>query len=136
MPTLSRGVSPRRLYMPNREGVRREVGARGRSMWLLPGMGPQAAGPWRWRRQASRGQSDDDAQRAPEGRMSEAIDLAASLERLGRTVAAKQATDPKRLAWQRIQSEAPDHAELLRAITAGFGKPARVRVVIGGERVL
>ena len=42
----------------------------------------------------------------------------------------------KQAAWQRIQAEAPDHADLLRAIGATFGKPASVRVRIRGERVL
>lgn len=68
--------------------------------------------------------------------MAEVIDLTARLERLGRTVAEKQATDPKRLAWQRIQTEAPDHADLLRAIRASFGPPKRVDVSIAGERVI
>ena len=68
--------------------------------------------------------------------MSNVIDLTARLERLGRTVAERQATDPKRLAWQRIQAEAPDHADLLCAIRASFGKPKRVEVSLDGERVI
>jgi len=68
--------------------------------------------------------------------MAEVIDLTARLQRLGRTVAEKQATDPKRLAWQRIQTEAPDHADLLKAITRHFGKPKRVEVSLDGKRVI
>lgn len=46
------------------------------------------------------------------------------------------ANSSKRLAWQRIQSEAPDHADFLRAISSAFGKPAMVRITINGERLL
>lgn len=42
----------------------------------------------------------------------------------------------KQAAWQRIQAEAPDHADLLRAIRASFGKPKRVEVSLDGERVI
>lgn len=42
----------------------------------------------------------------------------------------------KAAAWHRIQTEAPALAELLTAVTATFGKPASVRVRLGGERVL
>lgn len=42
----------------------------------------------------------------------------------------------KQSAWQRIQAEAPDHADLLKAITRYFGKPKRVEVSLDGERVI
>lgn len=46
------------------------------------------------------------------------------------------ATTTRATAWTRIQTEAPDVAALLTAVNATFGKPASVRVRIGGERVL
>ena len=38
--------------------------------------------------------------------------------------------------WKRIKTEAPEIADFLTEINAAFGKPARVRVEISGERVV
>ena len=42
----------------------------------------------------------------------------------------------KREIWEQIQNEAPEIAEFLSEINAVFGKPKRVGVWIGEERVL
>lgn len=39
-------------------------------------------------------------------------------------------------AWQRIQTEAPELAELMREVARVFGRPASVSIKIDGERVL
>lgn len=46
-------------------------------------------------------------------------------------------SDGRRKAWHRIQSEAPEVAELMRQVRARFGARAGVGAVvtIGGERV-
>lgn len=38
--------------------------------------------------------------------------------------------------WARVQAEAPEFARLLLAVNERFGKPARVELVIRGERVI
>lgn len=38
--------------------------------------------------------------------------------------------------WARMKDDYPDHAELITALAKGFGKPARVRVMSGGETIL
>lgn len=77
--------------------------------------------------------------------MSNVIDITAKLESLRQTVEKGrerrlQSTDAekagKAAAWARIQTEAPDHADFLRAISSAFGKPAMVRITINGERLL
>jgi hypothetical protein len=64
------------------------------------------------------------------------LDLA--LGRLEQSVAARRAAAmaKRQAAWGRIQREAPELAEVLTAVRAGFGKPASVRVSIDGERVI
>lgn len=42
---------------------------------------------------------------------------------------------PRKQAWQRIQAEAPDIAELLGQIQARFGRARLYEVVIRGEQV-
>lgn len=38
--------------------------------------------------------------------------------------------------WERIKTEAPEIAEFLTEVNQTFGKPAKVAVVIGKERVI
>ena len=64
--------------------------------------------------------------------------LAKSIERLQPKVMADvdAAKAERKAKWERIKTEAPEIAEFLTDINAAFGKPARVRVDINGERVL
>ena len=64
--------------------------------------------------------------------------LELALERMERALAAKREAQgsARAAAWGRIQREAPGLAELLGAVKGAFGKPARVQVMIDGERVI
>lgn len=64
--------------------------------------------------------------------------LELALERMERALTAKRETQAsaRAVTWGRIQRDAPDLAELLGAVKRAFGKPARVQVVIDGERVI
>lgn len=42
----------------------------------------------------------------------------------------------RQATWSRIKTEAPDVAAFLTEVNQAFGKPAEVKVVIGGEVVL
>lgn len=81
--------------------------------------------------------------------MSKTIDLTDRLTRLNKTVehtirerneqaqvtqVAKQ--DRKRREWESVCEHAPDHAALITALGAGFGKLASVRVCVGSETIL
>lgn len=69
------------------------------------------------------------------------MDLDARIRRLESAVSHKNAEwdtlgrADKAEAWARIQAEAPDLAEWLTAMRQAFGRPARVRVELNGERV-
>ena len=60
------------------------------------------------------------------------------LTRLGEKLKATRETETshRAAAWQRIQTEAPELAELMREVARVFGRPASVRIKIDGERVL
>lgn len=60
------------------------------------------------------------------------------LAKLGRDITARQAhmQEQRRQQWQRVQEEAPAHAELLSSITATFGKPKRVKITKDDGTVL
>lgn len=67
-------------------------------------------------------------------RMDELDRLAALRETAG---ARAKATQSQRAAdWARIKAECPDHAALITALGAGFGKLASVCVSAGGETIL
>ena len=70
--------------------------------------------------------------------MSRQGELDLALGRLEQSVAARRAAEgaERAAAWARIQREVPELAEMLTAVRAGFGKPASVRVMIHGERVI
>ena len=61
-------------------------------------------------------------------------DFDASYARLQARVETQKAA---RLAkWERVKTEAPEIAEFLTDVSRTFGKPARVAVMIGQERVI
>ena len=64
--------------------------------------------------------------------------LTASLELLQTTVLAgiEERKRRRREVWDSVCAAAPDHAELITALSSAFGKPARVRVRIGGVVLL
>lgn len=64
--------------------------------------------------------------------------LTASLDRLQTTVSAgiEERKRRRREAWDRVRTEAPEHAEWITAVSAAFGRPARVRVRVGGVVLL
>lgn len=67
-------------------------------------------------------------------RVDELDKLAALRDKAGARVKAAQS---KRAAdWARVKADYPDHAEVITAISKGFGKPARVRVTAGGKTIL
>lgn len=63
--------------------------------------------------------------------------LTASLDRLQATVSSGiEERKRRREAWDRVRTEAPEHAEWITAVSAAFGRPARVRVRVGGVVLL
>ena len=64
--------------------------------------------------------------------------LTASLDRLQATVSAgiEERKRLRREVWDRVRTEAPEHAEWITAVSAAFGRPARVRVQVGGVVLL
>ncbi|OBS08969.1 hypothetical protein [Acidihalobacter prosperus] len=61
----------------------------------------------------------------------------ASLERLpGRLPRLPEQRTSRKAAWNRIQQEAPDVAELIQEVSSVFGKLAGLRVVIRGETIV
>lgn len=61
-------------------------------------------------------------------------DFDASYARLQARVETQKAERQRK--WERIKTEAPEIAEFLTEVNQTFGKPAKVAVVIGTERVL
>ena len=64
--------------------------------------------------------------------------LAQKLDRLSKSVSEEQQAmrEEKLRKWERIKSDAPEIAGFLSEINAVFGKPKRVGVWIGEERIL
>lgn len=48
----------------------------------------------------------------------------------------QKAKEHRQAIWRRIQTEAPEVAELLTEINREFGKPSAVKVIINNETVL
>lgn len=71
-------------------------------------------------------------------RRAETDTLTASLERLQTTVLAgiEERKRRRREVWDLVRTEAPEHAEWIAAVSAAFGRLARVRVRVGGVVLL
>ena len=64
--------------------------------------------------------------------------LAASLDRLQATVSAgiEDRKPRRREAWDRVRTEAPEHAGLITVLSKTFGKPERVVVMVNGDIIM